>query len=817
MKVSYNRVNHFLPRPMELERMVGVLTQIGLEVDGVEEYCSVRGGLAGLVVGQVLTCTPHPNADRLRVCTVDVGGPAPLGIVCGAPNVAAGQKVVVAPVGTRLYDAEGKHFTIKKSKLRGEASEGMICAEDEVGLGGSHDGIMVLDTPLPPGTPLTELFEVGRDWTIEIGLTANRADAMSHYGVARDLAAYLSLDSPCRATLPEPTLPEAEGAAPVELGEIDRTGCLRYTGLTIRGVTVAQSPEWVQHTLRAIGLEPINNVVDITNLVLHDLGNPLHAFDLRALRSGRVSLQRLREGTAFTTLDGKERKLDANDYMVCDGDTPLCLAGVLGGLSSGVTDQTTDIFLEAATFEPTAIRRTARRHGLNTDASFRFERGIDPGLTPLALRYAAALIVEVAGGRIEGGMLDHYPRPVAPRRIRFSPERAERVLGVAMDEQTRQRLFEGLEIKVLEQEGDWLSIEVPYYRIDVTRPEDVYEELLRLYGFDRVPLPEGLRFTLPTTGEDIAPGLRYEVAERLAGRGFHEVMAISLNARTDYADLAAYPEEALVGVVNPLSADLNVLRPSLIMGALDAVARNVARQRPRLALFEFGKVFTQTGSPSTPEEPLRAYRERRHLALTLTGTSHEDSWRGKGAPVDVFTLKGEVLAILGLFGLGMPDLSYGDAPEGLYAHGATLLHSGQALAHFGLVSPTLARRKGLKADVHFAEIDWEQLMSIARRGRPAIKALPRFPEVRRDLALLLDARVRFADLAASALRVEGRLIQRVGLFDVYEGEKIAAGKKSYALSFILQDEKGTLNDKAIDRCMQKLISTFEREFGAVLR
>ncbi|PID90333.1 MAG: phenylalanine--tRNA ligase subunit beta, partial [Bacteroidetes bacterium] len=401
MKVSYNRINHFLPQPMELDRMVEVLTQIGLEVDGVEEYCSVQGGLEGLVVGEVLTCSQHPNADRLSVCTVDVGGEAPLPIVCGAPNVAAGQKVVVATVGTTLYDGDGKTFKIKKSKLRGEPSEGMICAEDEIGLGTSHDGIMVLDGALSVGTAASEVFDVSRDWTIEIGLTANRADAMSHYGVARDLAAYLNQEIPTKVQLPDPKL-SANGVPPVKLGDIDSRGCLRYTGLTIKGVTVEESPEWIRNILRAIGLEPINNVVDITNLALHDLGNPLHAFDLTAFTSGHVGLRQLPEGTPFTTLDGKERKLAANDYMICDGDTPLCIAGVLGGLDSGVTSETKDIFLEAATFEPTAIRKTARRHGLNTDASFRFERGIDPSFTPLTLRYAAELIVEVAGGEIAG-------------------------------------------------------------------------------------------------------------------------------------------------------------------------------------------------------------------------------------------------------------------------------------------------------------------------------------------------------------------------------------------------------------------------------
>lgn len=818
MKVSYRRVLHFLARELALEEMVDILTRTGLEVDGVEPYCSIPGALEGLVVGEVKACAQHPNADRLHVCRVDIGLADNLDIVCGAPNVREGLKVCVATVGTTLFPAGGDPFTIKKSKLRGEPSEGMLCAEDEIGLGGGHDGIMELDEGLAVGTPMAQVIPFYRDSTIEIGLTANRADAMSHYGVARDLNAYLSLREEgalCRGEALD-IQPSVPGGA-VALGDIDTEGVHRFCGVVIRQVRVAPSPESIQHLLRTIGIEPINNVVDITNLVLHDLGNPLHAYDLKAFTTGRVSVKRFPAGGQITTLDGKERKLAAEDFVVCDGDTPLCIAGVLGGQDSGVSDSTTDIFLEAAVFEPTAIRKTARRHGLNTDASFRFERGVDPTGTDFVLRYAAKMICDVCGGVVEGGLLDFYPSPFAAHRVELSLAEMNAVLGVDIPRDDFHRLMKGLEIEIVSEVDGGYQLAVPYYRIDVSRAEDVYEEVLRIYGFDRVPVPSAITFALPEVRMDREPRLRNRLSERLVGRGFHEIMALSFSAQANFEGLDDYPEDRLVKVMNPLSADLNVLRPTLAMGALEAVARNVARQRPNLRFFEFGHVFSLKQDKPADPEGLTAYEESLRIGLAMTGACREESWVGKAESLDIFSLKGEVQAVLGMFGFSTRELTYTHGGTSLFSPGIALHKGDKQIAVFGQLRPELGRRVGVKVPVFYAELDWQSLLTQCPDGREAFSPLPKFPEVRRDLALLVDEGVRFADLQATALKVEPRLIQRVNLFDVYEGAKLGEGKKSYALSFILQDEKGTLNEKAIDKTMKRLVEAFAKQHGAQLR
>lgn len=818
MKVAYSWLKRYIDTQLTPQQMADTLTRIGLEVEGLEEFSTIPGGLKGLVVGQVLTCTKHPNADRLSLTTVNIGTPEPLPIVCGAPNVAQGQKVAVATVGATLYPAAGDPIQIKKSKIRGEVSCGMLCAEDEIGLGSSHEGIMVLPDTATPGQPLAEFYNLQSDYVFEIGLTANRADAMSHYGVARDLAAYLYQTSDTRAKLPEVQLPELKpSTTAIQLGQITAERCLRYCGLTLRGVTVKPSPKWLQDALRSIGLHPINSVVDVTNFVLHEVGQPLHAFDCSAFTTGSVSVHTLPEGTPFTTLDGKQRTLSSEDLAICDGDTPLCLAGVFGGENSGVTDRTTDLFLESAVFDPTSIRKTARRHGLSTDASFRFERGVDPTSAPYALRRAASLILELAGGTLDGQMLDFYPAPASHQPVTLSLAALQSLLGLSIPEDRVLRILDGLEITHTPGAQGCYELQVPRYRVDVTRPADVAEEILRIHGYDNVPVPHAVTMALPTVQETPEPAMQRAVATSLVGAGFQEIMGLSLTAQAHFASLPSFPPESLVHLINPLSADLNVLRPTLLMGALDAVARSTARQQSDLMFFEFGNTFWQHTGAVDPANPLSNYSETPRLALTLTGYGSPELWHSEHRPHDIFSLRSYVEAILLQTATPLRKLVWEQAPEGLYQVGATLTRKGHAILHFGRVADALLERFGIKTPVYYAELNWRMLLTQWQEYTPHYTPLPRFPEVRRDLALLIDTSVRYADLQALAFSTEGKLLQRMNLFDVYEGKNIPSGKKSYAISFVLQDGGATLTDRAIDSAMQRLTAAFARECGATLR
>ncbi len=871
MKISYSWLTDYLPTQLSPSEVAAKLTQIGLEVEGIEEVATIPGGLAGLVAGRVLTCEKHPNADRLHVTTVDVGGGEPLRIVCGAPNVAAGQLVVVAQVGVTLYPTDGESFRIKKGKIRGEVSEGMLCAEDEVGLGKGHEGIMVLPPDAKPGSPIAPLFHVESDTVLEIGLTANRADAMSHYGVARDLAALLNLTTPAKAKLPEVKLPPlASSATAVRLGHFTPGLATRYMGLTIRGVKVGPSPAWLQQRLRTIGLAPINSVVDITNYVLHSVGQPLHAFDLKSFASGAVSVMTLPEGTPFTTLDGKARKLCAGDIAICDGTTPLCLGGVFGGLNSGITPSTTDLFIESAVFNPTAIRKTAKRHGLSTDASFRFERGVDPNGAEYALLRAAQLILEIAGGAIDGKPIDYYPDPQAARSILFSPARARQRIGAEIPDGEMLRILDGLEIghrwvgsgtegshhPPLNQaaaspnratkgksnatglqagearqagcamqskaEGvvhaeSLLELSVPLYRVDVTRPEDVEEEILRIWGYDHVPIPSTIAYTVPAPKDDRARRLQAEVGDFLVGAGYIEIMGLTLTAEGIYSQLKGFSPTSLVHVLNPLSSDLNVLRPTLLVGALDAVARNTARQRPNLKLFEFGRVHHLTGAKGSTEYPLEPYQESTNLAITLTGKHHPETWAEPQRDLTVFDLKGTVENVLGYLGIPLGGLEYTDAPEGIYGHGLTIARKGVCLGHFGEVASGVSKVFGIKQTVLYAELAWDTLLATNGQSKLKFAPLPRFPEVRRDMALLLDQTVTFAQLQRTALKAEPKLLKDVWLFDVYEGEKLPAGKRSYAIGLTLQDPETTLNDSAIDGAVERVYQALVKAWGVERR
>lgn len=809
MKISYNWLRRYIATTLSPHDVSVALTTIGLEVEHEEEIESIRGGLRGLVVGEVVTCVQHPNADKLHCTQVNIGGEALLSIVCGAPNVAQGQKVAVATIGTVLYDHEGNSFTIKKSKLRGEPSEGMLCAEDEIGLGTSHDGILVLPTDSVVGTPLDQIFPVERDTIFEIGLTANRADAMSHYGVARDLAAYLNLAAPCQAALPElPNLHFTPSPTAIQLGDIDTERCIRYCGLTIRGVKVAPSPSWLQNALEAIGLRAINNVVDITNFVLHETGNPLHAFDLKAFTTHKVSVRTLPAGTAFTTLDEKERKLLATDLCICDGTTPLCLAGVFGGLTSGVTENTTDLFLEAAVFAPVSVRRTARTQGLNTDASFRFERGIDPQFTPYSLLRAAQLIIEIAGGTVDGEILDFYPQPCEPHRVEFDVARAKQLLGYDIDNDKLDKILEGLEIKRTDKGNGVWELSVPYYRIDVTREADVVEEILRLGGFP--PLSENrIAFSLDSRNDYRRPRLE-SVTNSLVGAGFQEIMALSLVRGEDAKVL--YNEKRLIQLLNPLSSDLDTLRPSLLLGMLDTVARNVTRQQENLKLFEVGNIFQRDGKAGQR-------CEKRQLALALTGEIEPASWLGSARTVSIFQLKGYVEAVLAAYNYPLHAIDYrreGTTAE-VYVEAASLVFEEQGLGTLGVLSPKFCKRFGIKIPVYYAELDCEALEAHYRSQRVEITPPSRFPEVRRDLALLVQHSVQFAELRNLAFRTAPKLVHDVALFDVYEGKGIPEGMKSYAISFILQSAEKTLTDADIDGCMNKLVKRYKEEFNAELR
>ena len=822
MNISYNWLRDYLPFDLTPDEVAAALTSIGLETGSVETVQSVRGGLAGLVTGRVLTCTAHPNSDHLHLTTVDVGGDEPLKIVCGAPNVAAGQMVVVAVIGAKLYDGD-KEFVIKKSKIRGEESFGMICAEDEIGVGASHDGIIVLPADTPVGLPAAEYYKVETDHVLEVDITPNRVDATSHYGVARDLAAYLQQrGTPVALQRPSTEAFSIDDPSPaIVIESVDSEGCPRYSGLTIRGVTVRESPEWLRRRLTAIGLRPINNVVDVTNYVLHELGQPLHAFDAAKIAGGRIQVRTMPAGTPFTTLDGIERTLTADDLMICDAEKPMCIGGVFGGLDSGVTASTTDIFLESACFNPTWIRRTARRFGLSTDASFRFERGLDPNGTIEVLKRAALLIREVAGGRITGEIQDVYPNKVEPYAVDITYRKIDETIGQAIPPETVKSILRSLEIEIAHETPEGLSLRVPVYRIDVRRDVDVIEDILRIYGYNNVAFDDRVQSTLSyRTPTDRSQRLESLISEQLCGAGFHEIMNNSLTRRANYEGLATMPADACVTLMNPLSADLNVMRQTLLFGGLQTIAHNINHKQRNLRFFEFGNCYMRRaeGQSAEADAPLKGFEEEHRLGLWLSGTRTENSWLHADEQTSVYELKAYVENILRRLGVDEKKTVRRTFTNEIYSSGMTIeTAAGRTLATFGIVDRRIARQADIDTEVSFAELSWTALMKETRQATTVFREIPKFPEVRRDLALLVDTAVTFAQIEQTAAETDRKLLRRVVLFDVYEGKNLPAGKKSYAVSFYLQDAERTLTDRRIDDLMAKLRRNLESKLGAQLR
>ncbi|MBQ8500565.1 MAG: phenylalanine--tRNA ligase subunit beta [Bacteroidales bacterium] len=813
MKISYNWLKDYLECDLSPEAVAEALTSIGLEVDALEQVEEIPGGLAGIIVAEVVECVDHPDSDHLHVTKLNTGDAELLQVVCGAPNVAAGQKVLLATVGTVL----GEDFKIKKSKIRGVESFGMICAEDELGIGESHDGIMVLEPETPVGMAAKDYLGLATDAVIEIGLTANRVDAASHIGVARDLYAYLKHnDIPCRLNIPDVSaFAEGDGdAIPVEVTAAD--GAPRYTGTTIKGVKVAASPDWLQKKLLSIGLRPINNVVDIANFVLHEIGQPLHAFDAAKIEGGKVVVRRAEEGEKFVTLDGVERTLSSADLMIANASKAMCLAGVFGGEESGVTEDTTDVFLESAYFNPVSIRKSSKRHGLKTDASFRYERGADPLVCEYAAKRAALLIQELAGGQIVGKMQEFCPEKIEKKTVELDYDRIEAFIGKKIGHDVIEGILENLAYEFVEKTDNGAKVAVPSYMVDVYRECDVVEEILRVYGYNNIELPQAMRMSVNAPQKPEPEQVRTSIANFLADNGFVETMNNSLTKSDYYAKLKTFPEERCVRILNPLSSDLNVMRQTLILNGLEVVAYNINRQITNIKTFEYGSVYSF--NPESDGKTLGSYEEHTCYALFMSGQP-EKSWRTDAGKGSYFQLKGYLELLLKRFGCDIYSLETDAAPADIFSEGLTYALPGkrQPLAVMGTIAPARLKQFGIKQPVFAAEINWPALFELVKRNKIRYKELPKFPEVRRDLAILLDESVTYADLRKSAFRVGKKLLKQVGLFDVYRGDKIAEGKKQYALSFVLQDLEKTLTDNDVERVMSKLLSTFQNEFGAVLR
>ena len=812
MKLSYNWLKEYLKCDLTPQEVADAMTAIGIEVDGVEEQEQIPGGLAGVVVAQVLTCEPHPDSDHLHITTVDAGSGDPLTVVCGAPNVAAGQKVLFAQIGTVLPG----DFKIKKSKIRGVESFGMICAEDELGIGDSHEGIMVLPAEAVVGTPAKEYLHLGSEAVIEYEITANRVDAASHWGVARDLYAWLRLNGrPCELVKPSVEAFREGAGEGIDIEVRDSDGAPRYTGITVKGVKVGPSPEWLQKHLMGIGLRPINNIVDISNFVLFELGQPLHTFDAGKI-GGHVVVRRAAEGELIRTLDGVERKLSARDMVIADERVPMCIAGVFGGEDSGVTEATTDVFVESAYFDPASIRRTSKSQGLQTDASFRYERGADPEIPIYALKRAVLLIQECAGGTVVGKIRESYPKPFERKQIDLDYDRIERFAGQAIGHDTMENILRFLGYEFLEKRPGGARVAAPSYMVDVYRECDVVEEILRIYGYNNIELPHHMKMSVGATPKPDPEAVRNAVSNFLAANGFVEIMNNSLTKGDYYSGLQTFPAERCARIVNPLSQDLNVMRQTLILGGLEVIAYNLNRQLSSMRTFEYGSVYCRL--PEKPGETLEGYEEHTCFTLMLTGTP-EKSWRAEPAKSDYFQLKGYLDLLLRRYGADLDQMWTEAAPADIFSEGMVykLPGQGQQLAVMGTVQPGLARKFGIKQPVFAAEINWPALFALVKRDKVSFSELPKFPAVRRDLALLLDEGVSYADLRAAAFKQAKKLLRQVGLFDVYRGDKIPAGKKQYALSFVIQDPERTLTDQDTERLMERLLSTFQKDFGAQLR
>jgi phenylalanyl-tRNA synthetase beta chain len=808
MKISYNWLKQFIKLDWEAEKAGELLTDLGLEVEGIDAFSSILGGLEGIVVGHVVACEPHPNADRLKLTKVDVGDGNILQIVCGAPNVDKGQNVPVATIGTTLYDAEGKPWQIKKGKIRGEESQGMICAEDELGLGKNHDGIMILDKDLKPGTLLSTVLEVENDEVFEIGLTPNRADAMSHWGVARDLkAGLLQQNISIELITPSTTNFKIESRTlKIDVNVENISLAPRYCGVTISGLKVAESPIWLKNRLKAIGLSPINNLVDCTNYVLHELGQPLHAFDASKIIDNTINVQTLAAGTKFTTLDGIERELHEEDLMICDAEKPLCIAGVFGGLNSGVSESTTSIFLESAYFDPISVRKTAKRHGLNTDASFRFERGIDPNITEYALMHAAVLITKVAGGFITSELIDKYPKKIEDHQVFLNYEKTTALIGEEIHKEKIKQILTSLDIKVNNVTETGIGMTIPAFRNDVTREADVIEEILRVYGYNNIKFTEKLNASISGIHKIEDYQIQNKIGALLTSIGFNEMLCNSLTS-PKYIELSnTLNEEHNVSMLNPLSQELAVLRQSMLFGGLEVLAYNNNRKTNNVKMFEFGKTYHNYPN---------ARAEKKHLSLIISGSKTDDSWTNSAVKSDFFYGKGVVTAILER--LGIQNYNEKGLKSDLFSEGISLVKNNQILVEFGVVSKKLTSQLQVDNETHYADFHWDSILNEIETTNHLMQPMSKFPKVKRDFALLLDNKITFEDLKTAAFQTEKSLLKDVNLFDVYTGNKLPEGKKSYALSFTIQDQRKTLTDKQVDKIMNKLQKRFENDFGASLR
>ena len=820
MNISYKWLKEYVDFDLTAQQVADALTSTGLEVDALEEVQSIKGGLKGLYVGKVLTCEAHPNSDHLHVTTVDLGKGEPSQIVCGAPNVAAGQKVIVADLGCVLYDGD-KEFVIKKSKLRGVESNGMICAEDEIGVGTSHDGIIVLPEDAVVGTPAAEYYNLESDWLIEVDITANRADGLSHWGVARDLYAWLKSNGyETKMHRPDCSKFTVDNHdLPIEVKIENTEACKRYACVSISDCEVKESPDWLKNKLNTIGLRPINNIVDITNYVMMAYGQPLHTFDADMVKGHQIVVKTMPEGTPFQTLDGEEHKLSDRDLAICNAEDPMCIAGVFGGKGSGTYETTKNVVLESAYFHPTWIRKSARRHGLSTDASFRFERGVDPNGTIYALQQAAILCKELAGGKVSMEIVDVYPEKMENAVVDLSYQYVHGLVGKEIPTDKIKAICESLEMKVLEETAEGLKLEIPAYRVDVTRPCDVVEDILRIYGYNNVEIPTQLKGSLVIKGdEDQKHKLANIVSEQLVGEGFNEILNNSLTKGAYYEGRNAYAAENCVKIMNPLSTDLNVMRQTLLFGGLESVQHNVNRKRANLRFFEFGNVYTFDPEKANLDDPMQAYKEQYHAALWLTGKRVEGSWAHANAESSFYELSAYVENILRRIGVKPGMIVRKKSENDIFSAGLAIENrGGKKLIEMGIITKKLLKQFGLDAPVFYAELNWTALMKVIKKNEVLYTEVPKFPAVSRDLALLVDNSVEFAQIEQIARATEKKLLKKVELFDVYEGDKLPAGKKSYAVNFILQDEEKTMGDKQIEAIMNKLIAQLKKQLNAELR
>ena len=820
MEISYKWLKEYVDFDLTPQETADVLTSCGLEVDSLEEVQTIKGGLKGLYVGKVLTCEMHPNSDHLHITTVDLGKGEPQQIVCGAPNVAAGQKVIVADLGCVLYDGD-KEFVIKKSKLRGVESNGMICAEDEIGVGTSHDGIIVLPEDAPVGQPAAEYYHLESDWVIEIDITANRSDALSHWGVARDLYAWLKRNG-YNTSLHRPDCSEFtvdNTNLPIDV-EIENTeACKRYACVSITGCEVKESPEWLQDKLKVIGLRPINNIVDITNYVMMAYGQPMHCFDADMVKGNKIVVRTQPEGTKFVTLDGEEHTLGEHDLSICNAEEPMCIAGIFGGKGSGTYDTTTNVVLESAYFHPTWIRKSARRHGLSTDASYRFERGIDPNGIIYALKQAAILCKQLAGGKVSMEIKDVYPTPIADARVQLDYEYVDRLIGKKIGNDMIRSIVESLDMKVVSETDTGLELDVPAYRVDVQRPCDVVEDILRIYGYNNVEIPTQLKSSLTILGdEDKAYHHQNVISEQLVGCGFREILNNSLTKTAYYTELNHYTEDTTVKVMNPLSSDLGVMRQTLLFGGLESICRNVNHKMPNLRFFEFGNCYHFSPEKNNDEDPIKAYTEEMHLGMWLTGKRVEGSWAHADEQSNFYELKAYVMNIFNRLGVNPGIVVVEKSDNNVFGKALALkARSGKLLCEMGTVSHKLLKKMDIDQDVFYADINWNNIMRAIKKNETLYHDISKFPSVSRDLALLIDKSVEFEQIEQIARQTEKKLLKSVELFDVYEGKNLPEGKKSYAVNFILQDETKTLNDKQIEAIMTKLINNLKQKLGAELR